>query len=224
MGTIKPTLTLAIPEDSVATAAQIDLSGNIWVAGAVSATPPLPTPQPSSTALNPNNVQVDTPTVLPALTVLSVWKFSKTGELLKQFTNSIRYVVYPSDFSIKGSKLTIRGLISTAPGDGFEVSMSTSGVFSAVTPYALKSKDPDLYQFQTKLSLWKSFTTSKAITGISWKPSKSVRVLVRTSLKTKTPVAAYVMSGDLLSLNWLESVGLVIFRHDQAGYQLTILK
>ena len=82
----------------------------------------------------------------------------------------------------------------------------------------------DLYQVQTKLSLWKSFTTSSVIKGISWKPTKATRVLIRTDLKNKAIVAGYVMSGDLLSLSWIESIGIIIFRHDQSGYNLTILK
>ena len=224
MVSIKPSINLVIPDDIAATVATADSAGNFWVAGAKLSEPTPVVPAPTPTALNPNNVQIDTPTVLPTLTTLVVMKYSKSGALLQQYSNLIRYVVYPNEILIKSSKLTIRGEISTGKGDGFEVGMNTSGVFTTVIPYALKVKDRDTYQLQTKLSQWKSYTTSLPIKGISWKPTKATRVLVRTDLKTKAVVAGYVMSGDLLSLSWIESVGIIIFRHEQTGYSLTILK
>ncbi len=224
MISIKPTVTLSISDEIAATAATTDSAGNIWIAGAGLSPTAVPSPTPTVAALNPNNVQIETPTVLPALTSLVILKYSKSGALLQSYSNIIRYVVYPTEITVKANKVTIRGRISTGKGDGFEVGMSTTGNFSNVLPYALKIKDPDLYQVQTKLSLWKSFTTSSVIKGISWKPTKATRVLIRTDLKNKAIVAGYVMSGDLLSLSWIESIGIIIFRHDQSGYNLTILK
>lgn len=223
MSSIKSTLSIVIDDDAVATAANVDSLGNIWVAGVIASTPPSPSPKPTSTALNPDNVQIDTPTVIPSLSTLSLWKFDKNGTLIAQYKNIVNYVIYPREIIVKGKLVTVRGEISTSIGDGFQVTFNGS-TFSAITPYQIKIKDRDLYEVRTKLSLWKSYTTSKSVAGISWKPTKPTRVLIRTSLKTGAVASGYVMSGDLLSLSWVESAGIILLRHDQSGYVLTILK
>jgi hypothetical protein len=74
---------------SIATAAAVDPTGDIWIAGSTPVASQLPAPTPSPSPLNPDNAVIPASVLQGDLQVLTVWKVSAAGLLLA--TTSIAY-------------------------------------------------------------------------------------------------------------------------------------
>jgi hypothetical protein len=220
-------LKLGGANDDIATASFQDTLGNIWIAGAsaVAADPITPKPIPTG-VLNPSGVMPDTSTALPALRQLDIWKVSPKGILVNNWSTLFKAAIYPSSISVKAGKATVSGSIATQPSDHFSISTSVDGTFLPPKYFSQKVEQiPTALQVKTSLSLWKAFTTSTAIKGLSsWKAKANSHVLIRYDLKSKAVLGAYITSGEIQSLGWEKSIGVVALISYPSGYGIAVVK
>ena len=116
---------------SIATAATVDSSGDIWIVGATPLAMGLIPPSPSPTPLNPDNAVIPSSAFVSDLHAITMWKVSGTGTLI--FTNTLptSYVVFPTAISIDKTGASIVGIMATEKGNaGFLTNADLTGVFS----------------------------------------------------------------------------------------------
>ncbi len=125
------TIELDPASQSLASAATTDASGNVWIGGSISQNTLTPTPAPSSSALNPDNV-----TSLPQdvdLTLKSVvlWRIDHNTHAVSSFTLPQTAPVLITSLAADKNGVTLVGI--TATNVGFVVSANLLGEFGKPT-------------------------------------------------------------------------------------------
>jgi hypothetical protein len=207
--------------DAVATAATIDPSGNIWVAGASASAVVTPTPTPTPTgAINPGGVVVKpTPPTRSGLTNITVWEISPAGSLITSYQYNTMQVLSPSLISYVNGSLVITGA-------DFKVTMNQSGKFSKFISASFALPKANLTQsFKDGLYIWKSYISKSAIPGVSgWKPPAQGRVILKVGSRTGNIYSAYKVSDELLKSQYLAGLGVVVTTMNATGYSISLLK
>ena len=115
---------------SIATAAAVDIAGDIWIAGATPMAMGL-TPPTTATPLNPDNAVIPPNVFVGDLHAVTIWKVSAAGSLV--FTNTLptSYVLFPTAIAIDKTGASVVGIMATEKGNaGFLANTDTAGVFS----------------------------------------------------------------------------------------------
>ena len=113
--------------DEVATAATLDLQGNIWLAGSAALIAVADTSTPIIGVDNPDSVIVEaSPTQRSDMNNLALWKISPTGELLGTFLSAQKIIPSVTAISATNSGLAIIGSLDSKP---FVITATTSGAF-----------------------------------------------------------------------------------------------
>ena len=115
---------------SIATAAAVDLAGDIWIAGATPMAMGL-TPPSTATPLNPDNAVIPPSVFVGDLHAVTIWKVSATGSLI--FTNTLptSYVLFPTAITVDKTGASVVGIMATEKGNaGFLANTDNAGVFS----------------------------------------------------------------------------------------------
>ena len=116
---------------SIATAAAVDLLGDIWITGATPLATGLIAPSPTATPLDPDKAVIPPATSIGDLQAIALWKVSATGSLLFTQTFPTSSVLFPTAISVDKSGTSIVGIIATDKGNaGFLVNADPVGVFS----------------------------------------------------------------------------------------------
>ena len=124
-------LSLDQSEASIATAAAVDLAGEIWIAGATPLATGLTPPSPTPTPLNPDNAVIPPSAFIGDLQAVTIWKVSAAGALL--FTNTLptSSVLFPTSIAVDKNGASVVGVMSTDKGNaGFLANSDTAGAFS----------------------------------------------------------------------------------------------
>lgn len=207
--------------DAIASAATLDQQGNIWVAGIagapISSTSPSPAP---SNALNPSGVTVDpTPPTRSDLTQVTLWEVSPNGAMINSFSYDVGSVVEPLTINyVKGSFLI--------QGSNFKISVTQTGRFTNFTKASfVPLKIPAISIFKDGLYIWKSFTSKKAIPGVTgWKPTTSTPVILKIGSRTGKVYEAYKVQNPILKIVAQTGTGLVVTTATENGYAISLLK
>jgi len=115
---------------SIATAAAVDIAGDIWIAGATPMAMGL-TPPSTATPLNPDNVVIPPNVFVGDLHAVTIWKVSATGSLI--FTNTLptSYVLFPTAIAVDKTGASVVGIMATEKGNaGFLANADNAGLFS----------------------------------------------------------------------------------------------
>jgi Tol biopolymer transport system component len=117
--------------DEVATASAVDAAGNIWLAGASSASSVAETQTPTSGIDNPDEVRIfESQTVRTEMKNLAIWKISAAGELTATYTSQLTGVPMVSALSINSTGITLVGALNSRP---FLITSSLTGEFGKTT-------------------------------------------------------------------------------------------
>jgi hypothetical protein len=113
--------------DEVATAATLDLQGNIWLAGSAALMAVAESSTPTIGVDNPDSVIVEaTPTQRSDMKNLALWKISPTGELLGTYLSAQKIIPLVTAISATNSGLAVIGSLDSKP---FVITATTSGAF-----------------------------------------------------------------------------------------------
>ena len=115
---------------SIATAAAVDLAGDIWIAGATPMAMGL-TPPSTATPLNPDNAVIPPNVFVGDLHAVTIWKVSAAGSLI--FTNTLptSYVLFPTAIAVDKTGASVVGIMATEKGNaGFLANADNAGLFS----------------------------------------------------------------------------------------------
>jgi len=115
---------------SIATAATVDIAGDIWIAGATPMAMGL-TPPTTATPLNPDNAVIPPNAFVGDLHAVTIWKVSAAGSLVFTTTLPTSYVLFPTAIAIDKTGASVVGIMATEKGNaGFLSNTDTAGVFS----------------------------------------------------------------------------------------------
>ena len=129
---------------SIATAAAVDLLGDIWITGATPLATGLIAPSPTATPLDPDKAVIPPATSIGDLQAIALWKVSATGSLLFTQTFPTSSVLFPTAISVDKSGTSIVGIIATDKGNaGFLVNADPVGVFSKLLQIGAGSTTAD---------------------------------------------------------------------------------
>jgi hypothetical protein len=129
---------------SIATAAAVDLLGDIWITGATPLATGLIAPSPTATPLDPDKAVIPPATSIGDLQAIALWKVSATGSLLFTQTFPTSSVLFPTAISVDKSGTSIVGIIATDKGNaGFLVNADPVGVFSKLLQIGTGSTTAD---------------------------------------------------------------------------------
>ena len=113
--------------DEVATAATLDLQGNIWLTGSAALFVVAETTTPTTGVDNPDSVIVEaSPTQRSDMKNLALWKISPTGELLATYLFPLKSIPLATAISATNSGLAVIGSLDSKP---FVITATTSGIF-----------------------------------------------------------------------------------------------
>ena len=98
---------------SVATAATVDSSGNIWLAGSTSLARATPTPSPSASVLNPDKIIPVADIFSADLDAYSLWSLNPTTQLLVQYTLQLTSPVLINSVAVDKNGVTSVGSSGT---------------------------------------------------------------------------------------------------------------
>jgi hypothetical protein len=115
---------------SIATAAAVDIAGDIWIAGATPMAMGL-TPPTTATPLNPDNAVIPPNVFVGDLHAVTIWKISAAGSLILTNTLPTSYVLFPTAIAVDKSGASVVGIMATEKGNaGFLANTDNAGVFS----------------------------------------------------------------------------------------------
>ena len=207
--------------DCLATAATLDASGNIWIAGLSAPVTPTPTPVPTpSGLLNPSGIVVPPRTPTRAdLTLISLWEVSSRGSLIASYQFSAGKVLEPLAINLVKNSLVISG-------NNFHITSDFNGAFTKFVEASFLAPPVSSTQiYKDGLYIWKSFLSKSVISGVSgWKPKKAGRVILKVGSRTGTIYSAYTVTDPLLRSGFLSGLGLVVTTQSSTGYKLSLLK
>ena len=179
---------------SIATAAAVDLAGDIWVAGATPLALGVVPPASTAAPVNPDNAVIPPSVFIGDLQAVTVWKVSAAGALL--FTNTLptSSVVFPTSITVDKNGASVVGIMSTEKGNaGFLANADATGVFSKLLQIGLASTTADAVARQGDGSFTVAGSSSEAVggkkvagitDGILVKVSKALKItsVVRSSV------------------------------------------
>ena len=129
---------------SIATAAAVDQSGDIWIAGGSVLPTDSVEPTPSLNPINPDDVSVPTFGTFGNLQVLNIWKISEAGILVFVNALPVSSALLPTSISVDKNGASIVGIIGTEKGSaGFFVNTNTTGSFGKILQIGLVSTTAD---------------------------------------------------------------------------------
>jgi len=115
---------------SIATAAAVDIAGDIWIAGATPMAMGL-TPPTTATPLNPDNAVIPPNVFVGDLHAVTIWKISAAGSLILTNTLPTSYVLFPTAIAVDKGGASVVGIMATEKGNaGFLANTDNAGVFS----------------------------------------------------------------------------------------------
>ncbi|MBU6313662.1 MAG: hypothetical protein KJS70_01365 [Actinomycetales bacterium] len=107
------TLELDKASPSVATAATVDSSGNIWLAGSTSLARATPTPSPSASVLNPDKTIPIAEIFNADLDAFSLWSLNPTTQALAQYTLQLSAPILINSIAVAKNGITAVGSSGT---------------------------------------------------------------------------------------------------------------
>ena len=129
---------------SIATAAVVDSTGDIWITGATPLATGLIAPSPTATPLDPDMAVIPPSAFIADLQAVAIWKVSATGSLLFTYTLPTSSVLFPTAISVDKSGTSIVGIVATDKGNaGFLVNVDPVGVFSKLLQIGINSTTSD---------------------------------------------------------------------------------
>ena len=182
---------------SIATAAAVDLAGEIWIAGATPLATGLTPPSPTPTPLNPDNAVIPPSAFIGDLQAVTIWKVSVAGALL--FTNTLptSSVLFPTSIAVDKNGASVVGIIANDKGNaGFLANADTTGVFSKLLKIGVASTTADAVVRHGDGSFTVTGSSSetllgKKVAGIT----DGILVKVSKSLKITSVVRSSVAKG-----------------------------
>ncbi len=201
---------------SIATCAAIDNTGNIWIAGSISQIPPTPTPLPSASTLNPDNVSAVSEDFDTSLRTIVLWKIDKNTQEVSKFTLENTSPVLITSIAVDQNGVSIAGIAATNNGSsGFVVSTGLSGEFgkplsigseSTTLDAVVRHSDGSLSVVGSSAETLKGKKLVGTTDGIIVKISKSNQVLsVVRSSATKSmrnwnsATSSLLLAGEVIS-------------------------
>ena len=129
---------------SIATAAVVDSTGDIWITGATPLATGLIAPSPTATPLDPDMAVIPPSAFIGDLQAVAIWKVSATGSIVLANTMPTSHVVFPTAISVDKSGASVVGIIATEKGNaGFLVNSDSAGVFSKLLQIGMASTTSD---------------------------------------------------------------------------------
>jgi hypothetical protein len=182
---------------SIATAAAVDSSGDIWITGATPLTTGLITPSPTATPFDPDKTVIPPSVFIGDLQAVALWKVSATGSLLFTYTLPTSSVLFPTAISVDKSGASVVGIIATDKGNaGFLVNADSTGAFSKLLKIGISSTTSDAIVRHIDGSFTVTGSSSetlmgKKVVGIT----DGVLVKVSKSLKISSVVRSSIAKG-----------------------------
>ena len=182
---------------SIATAAAVDSSGDIWITGATPLTTGLITPSPTATPFDPDKTVIPPSVFIGDLQAVALWKVSVTGSLLFTYTLPTSSVLFPIAISVDKSGASVVGIIATDKGNaGFLVNADSTGAFSKLLKIGISSTTSDAIVRHIDGSFTVTGSSSetlmgKKVVGIT----DGVLVKVSKSLKITSVVRSSITKG-----------------------------
>jgi hypothetical protein len=129
---------------SIATAAAVDPTGDIWIAGSTPVASQLPTPTPSPSPLNPDNAVIPASVLQGDLQVLTMWKVSAAGLLLATTSLPTNFALFPTAIVVDKNGASIVGISANEKGNnGFLVNTDVAGVFGKLLQIGVAATTTD---------------------------------------------------------------------------------
>jgi len=181
---------------SIATAAAVDLVGDIWIVGA---TPLAAGPVSAQvTPINPDNAVVPPTTFVEDLQVITIWKISVAGELLFRYILPTNYVVFPTAIALDKAGISVVGLVASEKvSAGFITNVDLAGVFSELLQIGATATTVDAVVRHRDGSMTVAGSSAetiaaKKLVGIS----DAILVKVSKSLKIKSVIRSSIAKGE----------------------------
>ncbi len=207
---------------SIATAAAVDSSGDIWITGATPLTTGLITPSPTATPFDPDKTVIPPSVFIGDLQAVALWKVSVTGSLLFTYTLPTSSVLFPIAISVDKSGASVVGIIATDKGNaGFLVNADSTGAFSKLLKIGISSTTSDAIVRHIDGSFTVTGSSSETLMGkkvvgitdgVLVKVSKSLKItsVVRSSITKGKRIwnsasSSLLLAGEVTSSNKTES-------------------
>ena len=207
---------------SIATAAAVDSSGDIWITGATPLTTGLITPSPTATPFDPDKTVIPPSVFIGDLQAVALWKVSATGSLLFTYTLPTSSVLFPIAISVDKSGASVVGIIATDKGNaGFLVNADSTGAFSKLLKIGISSTTSDAIVRHIDGSFTVTGSSSETLMGkkvvgitdgVLVKVSKSLKItsVVRSSIAKGKRIwnsasSSLLLAGEVTSSNKTES-------------------
>lgn len=198
---------------SIATAAVVDSSGEIWITGA---TPlPLglvsPTPTPTPTYINPDKTDIPQSAFIANLQAVTLWKVSAAGALIFTSTFPTSFVVFPTAITVDKNGSSIVGITSSEKGNaGFLLNTDPAGAFSKLLQIGAASTTADAVVRHSDGTITVAGSSSETLAGkkvagvtdgILVKVSKTLKItaVVRSSISKGSRIWNSASSSLLLA-------------------------
>ena len=185
---------------SIATAAAVDIAGDIWIAGATPMAMGL-TPPTTATPLNPDNAVIPPNVFVGDLHAVTIWKISAAGSLILTNTLPTSYVLFPTAIAVDKTGASVVGIMATEKGNaGFLANADNAGVFSKLLQLGTVSTTAESVVRHSDGTFTVTGSSSetlagKKVTGIT----DGVLVKVSKTLKITSVVRSSVAKGKR---NW----------------------
>ena len=207
---------------SIATAAAVDSSGDIWITGATPLTTGLITPSPTATPFDPDKTVIPPSVFIGDLQAVALWKVSATGSLLFTYTLPTSSVLFPTAISVDKSGASVVGIIATDKGNaGFLVNADSTGAFSKLLKIGISSTTSDAIVRHIDGSFTVTGSSSETLMGkkvvgitdgVLVKVSKSLKItsVVRSSIAKGKRIwnsasSSLLLAGEVTASNKTES-------------------
>mgnify|MGYP000388840891 FL=1 len=182
---------------SIATAAAVDLAGDIWIAGATPLATGLAPPSPTPTPLNPDNAVIPQSAFIGDLQAVTIWKVSAAGALV--FTNTLptSSVLFPTAIAVDKNGASVVGIIANDKGNaGFLANTDIAGVFSKLLKIGVASTTADAVVRHGDGSFTVTGSSSETLVGKKVAGiTDGILVKVSKSLKITSVVRSSVAKG-----------------------------
>ena len=207
---------------SIATAAAVDSSGDIWITGATPLTTGLITPSPTATPFDPDKTVIPPSVFIGDLQAVALWKVSATGSLLFTYTLPTSSVLFPIAISVDKSGASVVGIIATDKGNaGFLVNADSTGAFSKLLKIGISSTTSDAIVRHIDGSFTVTGSSSETLMGkkvvgitdgVLVKVSKSLKItsVVRSSISKGKRIwnsasSSLLLAGEVTASNKTET-------------------
>lgn len=182
---------------SIATAAAVNSTGDIWIAGSTPVASQLPTPTPSPSPLNPDNAVIPTSVLQGDLQVITVWKVSAAGLLLATTTLPTNFALFPTSIVVDKNGASIVGISANEKGNnGFLVNTDAAGAFGKLLQIGVAATTTDAVVRHSDGSFTVVGSSSESIAGKKLAGiTDGILVKVSKALKVTTVVRSSATKG-----------------------------